>query len=222
MLHSGLRTGEIRNLKLKDIEWEADRLRVEQSKGLKDRIVHLSQAALAAMQGYLEVRGPADALPENVFIYRHSPLSKTYCFERLQSYGKRCNVHVSPHQLRHSCATLLLNAGAPVVTVQAILGHKNVDTTLGYARLYDGTVAADYYQAMTMVERQLSLPEDRLIQPPSIGEMLALVDALRSGTLNPTQTELVWSLRSGLTMLAKQDLQIETDNRPLIIEEPSG
>ncbi len=48
-----------------------------------------------------------------------------------------------PHQLRHSCATLLLNAGAPVLTVQTLLGHEWVDTTLGYACLYDGTVAAD-------------------------------------------------------------------------------
>jgi site-specific recombinase XerD len=39
---------------------------------------------------------------------------------------------VTPHQLRHSCATLLLNAGAPILTVQAILGHKHVDRTLRY------------------------------------------------------------------------------------------
>jgi hypothetical protein len=55
-----------------------------------------------------------------------------------------------------------------------------------------------------MVERQLTLPEDRLIQPPSVGEMLALVDSLRNGSLNPTQTEIVQALRSGLTLLADQ------------------
>ncbi len=53
-------------------------------------------------------------------------------------------MHVTPHQLRHTCATLLINAGAPILTVQAILGHKHIDTTLGYTRLYDATVAADY------------------------------------------------------------------------------
>jgi hypothetical protein len=79
-----------------------------------------------------------------------------------------------------------------------------VDTTLGYARLYDGTVAADYYQAMATVERQLSLPEDRLACAPLLGEMLALVDALRNGTLNPTQTEIVGTLRSGLALLAEK------------------
>jgi hypothetical protein len=48
---------------------------------------------------------------------------------------------------------LLLNAGAPVLTVQTILGHKFIDTTLGYARLYDGTVAADYYEASIKLAR---------------------------------------------------------------------
>jgi integrase/recombinase XerD len=203
MLHSGLHTGEIRNLKRKEIEWEARRVRIEQSKGLKDRLVCLSQATLEALQAYLEVRGPAEALPENVFIYRHRPLSKTYCFERLRTYGERCGIRVHPHQLRHSCATLLLNAGAPVLTVQAILWHKNVDTTLGYARLYDGTVAADYYQAMQSVERQLGLPEDQMTKPPSLGELIALVDSLRNGSLTPSQTEIVWTLRSGLALLAE-------------------
>ena len=113
----------------------------------------------------------------------------------------------TPHQLRHSCATLLLNAGAPVTTVQAILGHKNVDITLGYARLYDGTAAADYYRAMRTVEQQLALPEDRLKPAPSVGEMLALVDALRNGTLNPAQVEIVGSLRSGLALLAEKGEQ---------------
>ena len=47
------------------------------------------------------------------------------------------------HQLRHPCATLLLNAGAPVLTVQSILGHRFIDTALNSARLYDSTVAAD-------------------------------------------------------------------------------
>jgi hypothetical protein len=42
--------------------------------------------------------------------------------------------------------------------------------TLGYARLYDWTVAAYYYQAMQSVERQLTLPEDKMAQPPSVGE----------------------------------------------------
>jgi hypothetical protein len=97
-----------------------------------------------------------------------------------------------------------LNAGAPVLTVRAILGHKHVDTTLGYARLYGGPVAADYYRAMAQIERRLSLPEDSPAQPPSHGQLLALVDALRHGALNEQQVEVLGALRAGITALAEQ------------------
>lgn len=201
MLHCGLRTWEVRHLKLGDLDWDAGRIRIEQSKGMKDRLVYMDDAVVEALQAYLPARGSAEDLPENIFIFRHAPLSRTYCFQRLETYGKRCEVKASPHRLRHSCATLLLNAGAPVTSVQMILGHKQIDTTLGYARLYDGTVAADYYAAMNQVEQQLALPEDRVKEPPSLGRLIALADALRSGALNPAQTELVRALREGLGLL---------------------
>jgi hypothetical protein len=143
-----------------------------------------------------------------VFIFRHAPLSRTYCFQRMETYGLRCGVKASPHQLRHSCATLLLNAGAPAMSVQMILGHKQIDTTLGYARLYDGTLAADYYSAMNKVERQLALPEDTAKEPPKIGELIALTDALRNGSLNPAQTEIVRALREGLGLL--EDVKVQS------------
>lgn len=56
-----------------------------------------------------------------------------------------------------------------MVSVQAILGHKWIDMTLGYARLYDGTLAVDYYQAMNEVERQLELVERPRQDAPSLG-----------------------------------------------------
>lgn len=201
MLHSGLRTGEVRRMQLADIDWGNRRVRIEQSKGLKDRLVCLSDATLEALKAYLAVRGPAST--ENVFIYRHLPLGSRYCQIRLRTYGKRCGVSITPHQLRHSCATLLLNAGAPILTVQTILGHQHIDTTLGYARLYDGTVAADYYRAMLQVERQLLLPEDAQAEPLTSGQLLALIDALRSGTLNEAQQETVRVLRAGIVALAE-------------------
>jgi integrase len=202
MLHSGLRTGEVRDLGLGDIDWERRRLHICQAKGLKDRVVFLSQAGVEALRGYLAVRGPAEALPDQVFIYRHKPLSNSYCSQRMKTYCKRLGVHITPHQLRHSCASMLLNAGAPVLSVQMLLGHTRVDTTLGYARLYDGTVAADYYRALAFVERQMALPEDRLASPLGIGQLVALVDSLRDGTLNPDQLETVQQLRNGILALA--------------------
>lgn len=207
MLHCGLRTCEVRNLKLQDIDWESRRLKIEQSKGLKDRHIYLNYVVLDALRAYLGVRGQAEALPENVFVYRHVPLSQTYCWHRLETYGLRCGVRASPHRLRHSCATLLLNAGMPALSVQMILGHKQIDTTLGYARLYDGTIAADYYSAMNQVERQLTLPEDKAREPMSIGQLIVLTDALRGGSLNSAQAEIVRALREGLGLLEEKVME---------------
>jgi len=215
MLHSGLRLGEVRYLRLNDIDWERRLIRIEQSKGLKDRLVPVSDATIEALRAYLPVRGPAESLPEQVFLYRHKPLTKCYAEGRLRKYyAPRCGVRVTPHQLRHSCATLLLNAGAPVLTVQTILGHRHIDTTLGYARLYDGTVAADYYRAMAQVENRLNLAENAAISPPSPGELVALVDSLRNGTLNEQQAEVVRALRAGILALAEQTTSAANPSTP--------
>ena len=218
MLHCGLRTCEVRSLRMEDIDWTARRIRIEQSKGLKDRIVYLSPDSLTALQAYLEVSGVKEVLPDFLFIYRHKPLSRTYCSERLRTYARKCGVRVTPHALRHSFATLLLNSGAPILTVQNLLGHQRVDTTLGYARLYDGTIAADYYAAMQAVEQRLALPEDRLAEPPGFGQLVALADALRQGMLTPDQTTLVQQLRNGLVALSQKENCMED----VKVLEPAG
>jgi integrase/recombinase XerC len=205
MLHSGLRTGEIRRLRLGEIDWENRRIRIEQSKGLKDRLVPLSVPTIAALRAYLGEPRLGTTRNALVFGHWHQPLNDAYCRARLLWYQARCGVQVSPHQLRHSAATLLLNAGAPVLTVQLILGHKKIDTTLGYARLYDGTAAADYYRAMVQIESHLSLAEEAPTLPPNPGELVALVDSLRGGTLNQTQVETLQLLRSGILAVAERE-----------------
>lgn len=202
MLYSGLRTGEIRALQMSKLDLIGRRVRIEQGKGRKDRVVYLNQATVAAIEAYLSVRGAADS--NYLFLYRHQPLSPSYCGERLHTYGQRCGVIVTPHQLRHSCATLLLNAGAPILAVQMILGHKYIDTTLGYARLYDGTIANDFYRAMTNIESRFDSGET---SPAAVilGHLLAMVDALQAGTLNPAQQETVQTLRAALVALAETE-----------------
>ena len=197
MLHSGLRLNEIRRLKLKDLDWERHLIRIEQSKGLNDRLVPVSQMALDALKRYLVVRGPDKDLPDNVFIHRHAVFSMSYCGARLKTYGAQCGVKVTPHQLRHSCATLLLNSGAPIATVRMILGHVHVDTTLRYARSYDGTIAADYVRAMASIELSLPLFAGNEASPmPSYAQVIAMLDGLRlQGTLNQQQLETLKVMR---------------------------
>jgi hypothetical protein len=97
-------------------------------------------------------------------------------------------------QLRHP----FIECRCAGINVQTILGHVHIDTTLGYARLYDGTVAADYYRAMVDIEGQFCLPEDKNVEPMGKAELLAIVDALKYGTLNENQVELVDALRKGI------------------------
>ena len=177
MLHSGLRTAEIRRLGLADLDVEKRQLRIEPGKGQQERIVFLSEESIAALQAYLAVRGPA--LTGHVFIFRHRPMSAGYCGQRLRAIGRQCGLHVTPHRLRHSCATLLLNAGAPVLTVQRVLGHRYVQTTLRYAWLYEATVVKDYRRATGMVEGEEYNKDG--FQPDCSDDMMASRPAINGG-----------------------------------------
>jgi hypothetical protein len=79
---------------------------------------------------------------------------------------------------------------------------------------HDGTLAADYYAAMAQVEGRLALPEDAVAAPPSHGELLALVDSLRGGTLNEAQTNAVCRIRIGVMALAEHAAKGQSVTKP--------
>jgi len=128
-------------LKWESVDLERRTLRIEQSKGQKDRVVFLSAPAVDALRALPRV----SAL---VFTRYHRPLSRRYCQSRLKTFGRTCTVKTTPHQLRHTAATLLLNAGMSVWGMKAILGHRHVKTTLKYARTRDSTAAKEYQMAI--------------------------------------------------------------------------
>jgi len=208
MLHAGLRTGEVRRLKPDDIDWERRHIRIEASKHLRSRVAPFSMQAGNALNAWITVRashgGDDPDLPDTVFLDRHAPLSQSYCYSRLQTYGARCGVRCSPHQLRHSCATLLLNAGMPLAHVQALLGHVSIETTRGYARSYDGTLAADYTRAMLSVERDLGVATTTEAEAGVLAsdQVIALLDSLKTiGTLNAQQLDVLALARAGIVGL---------------------
>jgi integrase len=140
MLTSGLRTCEVRSLRWCDVDLQRQTIRIHESKGLQSRMVFLSPQTMQAL----------NCLPRKldlVFTYRGQPLNSQYCLSRLKTMGRRCRFHITPHQLRHSCASMLLNAGMSILGVQKILGHKYVETTLRYARVYDSTMVKDFQRA---------------------------------------------------------------------------
>ncbi len=144
MLHSGLRTCEIRSLRLGDVDLSQRTTHICEAKNQRERVVYLGPPTVEAIQTYLANRKDTS---EYLFTRHHKPLSSRYCQLRLVTLGKKVNIHVTPHQLRHTCATMLLNAGMSIFALQALLGHRHVETTLNYARLYDETVAKQFINA---------------------------------------------------------------------------
>lgn len=165
---SGLRLGEVEELRLEDLDLRGRKLTVQQSKGLKDRVVCMTNTTIRAVQAYLAVRGPGPT--DHVFLYRNQPLSKDLVRGRIKAAGKRVGVSVYPHRLRHTAATQLLNAGCRITSIQKFLGHKELSTTMVYARVHDQTVADDYYMAMERVEQRLDLLGGQEKPGPKIDE----------------------------------------------------
>ena len=207
----GMRVCEVEDLALADLHLEERRLLVRRSKGLKDRTVYLTEAAAAALEAYLEVRGPGEG--DYVFLYRHKQLSKDVIRCRMKAAGKRTGVKVTPHMLRHTFGTQLVNAACPITTIQALLGHRRLNSTMVYARVHDQTVADDYYAAMTVIEQGLQsyLPVTGEQSTNGSGlasgadcELLALVNVLEEDMPDESQRAVVSELREGILALLAQ------------------
>jgi site-specific recombinase XerD len=154
MLRAGLRVEEVANLTLGAVDHRRSQLMVRSGKGAKDRLVYLYEDVAEALAAYLELRPETDE--PRIFlvekgIYKGQPLSVRGIQKRAEYYSEKCGVHVSCHQLRHTMATDLLNAGADVVTIQYLLGHSRIKTTLRYARLSNQRARKDFYQSMDKV-----------------------------------------------------------------------
>jgi integrase/recombinase XerD len=199
----GLRTGEVEELRLEDLDLNERKISIRDGKGRKDRTVYVTDTTIRAIQEYLAVRGSGSG--DHVFLYRNAPLGGALIWCRIRHAGERTGVKVHPHSLRHTCATQLLNAGCRITSIQRFLGHKRLNTTMVYARVHDQTVADDYFKAMEQVEQQLALPIACSDQPPSTSKMLSLVDSLFNSRLSPDQAEIASALRSGLFSLVAKE-----------------
>jgi len=153
----GLRSGEVERLRFSDFYISqanhAKRLFVRDGKWRKGRAVYLTDVALEALRAYLAVRGTQRA-GGFVFVRDGLPLKRHFLPQRLRTLGKQVDVNVSPHRLRHTFASQLLNVGCQVTSIQKLLGHTNLNTTMIYARAFDQTVMSDYFRALDVLENQ--------------------------------------------------------------------
>lgn len=205
----GLRVCELEDLTLNDLYLQQRRVLIRRGKGLKDRTIYLTEAAAAALEAYLAVRGPGNS--GHLFLYRHKPISKDLVRSRLKAASQRTGVKVTPHMLRHTFGTQLVNAGCRITTIQMLLGHRRLNSTMIYARVHDETVAQDYYAAMAVIEKQFDLQPTQISAESERSQwrdggkgqrLLALVDALAESTLDDRQLQVVDELRNSILAMA--------------------
>ncbi len=148
----GLRAEEIVRLDVEAVEFDAEQLRVE-GKGRKTRIVPAGEAALRAVSRYLD-RGRAVLVDDGdmraLFVSKSGRrLSTSDVRRRLRVWTRLVGLQggVSPHALRHSFATHLLDGGADLRAIQELLGHSTISTTQIYTRVESARLRTAYARA---------------------------------------------------------------------------
>ena len=165
---AGLRLSEVCDLRLGDVDLTAQRLVVRQGKNNRDRTIPLSPTLQAALTAYLPMRGKAQT--DHLLIHRQRAVKEGLIRYRLHRYGQQAQVKVSPHRLRHTLATRLLNEGMPITSLQRLLGHEKLETTLVYARVHDETVRRDYEHAQAHLTPESSLADELFNVPTQVAE----------------------------------------------------
>ena len=151
LAHAGLRISEALNLRLADCDLTQRRLRIQAAKGDRDRVVPMTTTLVRVLAAYLLVREATAT--DHLLIHRGTAAKATLISDRLRRLGKKANVEpISPHRLRHTLATLLVNQGMPITSLQKFLGHQDLNTTLIYARVFDETVRQQFAAAMAQIE----------------------------------------------------------------------
>lgn len=173
---TGVRVGELIDLELDcvvDYGTNGSWLRVPLGKLATERTVPLDDDTVAALDEWIALRGPQRAIPHprdgrltDFFFVEHGQRPPTSRFRiglanAVRSAGLSgpdgVPLRVTPHQLRHTFATSLANAGMSLQALMALLGHSSPDMTLRYARLASPTVKAAYDQAIGKLARRIPI-----------------------------------------------------------------
>jgi len=144
----GLRSCEVRTLRLGDVAWRAGEIRLPRTKSRHERIVPLLLEVGAALADYVLHGRPGLEVPE-VFL-RHGPRPGTIMTPNtiiwiVRRHLHRAGIYVprgGAHMLRHSLATRMVNAGVPIKSVADVLGHASINTTAIYTKVDERTLAA--------------------------------------------------------------------------------
>src|SRR5947208_3318944 len=161
MRRCGLRVSEVSGVRWSAIDVGQGTLRVDNSKGQADRVVSLSPDVATALRQWhgLQAAATGYVFPSPMTRQRGLPLGARHIRNRMTRYLQRAGItkRYSPHALRHTFATQLLNAGASLEVLKELMGHRSLQMPLRYTQLYDRTKRAQYDHAMAQVEQQQGL-----------------------------------------------------------------
>ena len=150
LAHTGMRISELLNLRLLDIDLASGRLSIRQGKNGHGRLVYTTAELSQALLAYLPLR--PNLADDHLWLKLDKPLNDNLVRSRLRRWGKAEGIEVSPHLLRHTLATLLINQGMPIEALRRLLGHRSASVTQQYARLSDFVVQQQFQKAIEGIE----------------------------------------------------------------------
>ena len=172
----GLRAGELMRLKVKDIDRAQNIIRIEQSKGRKDRHVMLSPEMLGLLREWWKARPTrwdAGVPPEERLLFPGRKPGKPMTARQLSRLVHEAadaagiKKSVTLHALRHSFATHLLERNTDIRKIQALLGHDKLDTTARYTRVATGMIASIESPLDLLSQPRKKGRRSRTVQPPA-------------------------------------------------------
>lgn len=147
MYACGLRVSEIISLRMEDIRFDGGFIKVR-GKGLKERIVPVSERALYFVKRYMEEQRPfllkKGSVQEVFLTNRGKAMTRQRFWQALKFYGRIAGIVITPHMLRHSFATHMLEGGADLRSLQKMLGHSDISTTQIYTKVTSDRLKKTY------------------------------------------------------------------------------
>jgi site-specific recombinase XerD len=164
----GLRVSELLTLTIGDWDPQTQALHIRHGKGGHERRVPVSVRTAQALELHLAGRRTERQAP--LLVRMGQAMSADYIRRRLHIFAAQAQVvGLTPHRLRHTYATRLLNGGGlPITTLQKLMGHRRLDTTMLYTAVYDQTLRGDYAAAMARLQARSESSPDQDLWGPTI------------------------------------------------------
>jgi site-specific recombinase XerD len=163
MVLGGLRRCEVLGLRLGDLDAARRQVFIVEGKGGHQRRIPISARFFITVGDYLRLERPDEAATDRVFVVlkgqrRGQPLSDEGLKQVFVSARERAGLRrITCHQLRHTCFTRLREAGMELEALQALAGHRSIETTRLYVHLANEWLAAEYHQAAAIIDADLFL-----------------------------------------------------------------